>query len=258
MTFWLALYSLWKREVVRFLRQRSRVLGALATPLLFWLFLGSGMGSSFQPPNQSGGHYLEYFFPGTILLVILFTSIFSSLSLIEDRKEGFLLSVLVAPVSRQAIVLGKILGSATLATLQGSLILLLAPLVGYQLSAPRILLLVALILLISLGLSALGFATAWRTESMQGYHAIMNVVLFPMWLLSGAFFPVEGAFGWIRWIMQLNPLTYAQNALLYLLDPTPVGNAAIGFSLTVTVVSGLAAFGWSVLSVRRGRIAGWE
>lgn len=243
--------------MVRFLRQRSRVFGAFATPVLFWIFLGSGLGSSFRPPHSPDtGMYLEYFFPGTILLVVLFTAIFSSLSLIEDRREGFLLSVLVAPVSRQSIVLGKILGSATLATAQGALLMLLCPLLGIQLTISRFLALTAVIFLIALALAALGFATAWRTESLQGYHSIMNVVLFPMWLLSGALFPREGAFAWVRWIMTFNPLTYSQDALVRILRPEHTGSGSLSMSLTLTAIFGLAMFAWSVLSVRKGRIAG--
>lgn len=243
--------------MVRFLRQRSRVFGAFATPVLFWLFLGSGLGSSFRPPHGGDdGLYLDYFFPGTILLVVLFTAIFSSLSLIEDRREGFLLSVLVAPVSRQSIVLGKILGSSTLATAQAALLMLLCPLLGIPLTVNRFLALTAVIFLISLALAALGFATAWRTESMQGYHSVMNVVLFPMWLLSGALFPKEGAFAWVRWVMTFNPLTYSQDALVRILRPEFTADGSLAMSLSLTAAFGAAMFFWSVLSVRKGRIAG--
>src|SRR5262245_36006590 len=118
----LPVLTLWQREVVRFLRQRSRVIGALGSPLVFWLLLGSGFGSSFRPSSgQLNAGYLEYFFPGTVLMILLFTSIFSNISVIEERREGFLLSVLVAPVSRLSLVLGKILGVTTLALLQGGL-----------------------------------------------------------------------------------------------------------------------------------------
>ena len=133
--FFLPLASLCQREIVRFLRQRSRVVGALGTPLIFWFLLGSGFGSSFRPASgalETG--YLEYFFPGTVLMIVLFTSIFSNISVIEERREGFLLSVLVAPASRLSLVLGKILGVTTLAVLQGGLLLLLSPLLGIRIS----------------------------------------------------------------------------------------------------------------------------
>ena len=124
--------SLCQRELVRFLRQRNRIIGALATPIVFWLLIGGGMGRSFSSSNvPGGGSYLQYFFPGTVLMILLFTAIFSTISIIEDRREGFLQSVLVAPVSRQAIVLGKVLGGTILAFGQGLIFLLLAPLVGF-------------------------------------------------------------------------------------------------------------------------------
>src|SRR5579859_490866 len=127
--------SLCQRELVRFLRQRHRIVGALGTPIVFWLLLGLGMGRSFQGIGVPGGeNYLRFFFPGTILMILLFTAIFSTISIIEDRREGFLQSVLVAPVSRMSIVLGKILGGTALAFMQGLIFLALAPLIGLHLS----------------------------------------------------------------------------------------------------------------------------
>src|SRR4051812_433094 len=124
--------SLCHRELIRFIRQPNRVIGALATPLVFWLLIGAGMGRSFKTDGATAGNerYIEYFFPGTILMLILFTAIFSTISIIEDRREGFLQSVLVAPVSRFSIVLGKTLGGTALAAAQGTLFLLLAPFIG--------------------------------------------------------------------------------------------------------------------------------
>ncbi len=262
MTFLLSVGTLWKRELVRFLRQRSRIFGALGTPILFWLFIGSGLGSSFQlPTSNSEMNYLEFFYPGTILLIVLFTSIFSSLSIIEDRKEGFLLSVLVAPVSRYAIVLAKILGSTTLAFAQAFLLILLMPLLGIPLDAWKLFTLSSALLLISFCLSGLGFATAWKTESMQGYHSVMNVLLFPLWLLSGALFPVEGAFSWVRWIMLVNPLTYSLSVLRHLLYGEGPGAASIAplpISLLVTVLFGIGVFYASLRMVQRGRIPGLQ
>src|SRR5271154_5125527 len=123
-------FTLWWREIVRFYRQRSRVVGVIASPLLFWLVIGSGFGTSFRSSGAGGQHYLNYFFPGALIMIVLFTAIFTMMSVIEDRKEGFLLSVLVAPVSRSVIVLGKVIGGATLATLQGLIFLVFAPFVG--------------------------------------------------------------------------------------------------------------------------------
>ncbi len=262
-TFLLSVATLWKRELVRFVRQRSRIFGALGTPLIFWLFLGSGLGDSFQSPFPANEmNYLEFFFPGTILLVVLFTTIFSSFSIIEDRKEGFLLSVLVAPVSRSAIVLGKILGSATLATIQGMLLMLAGPLVGIPLTILSFVSGSAVLFLIALSLSSLGFVTAWKSESTQGFHSIMNMLLIPMWLLSGAIFPAQGAFPWVRWIMQVNPLTYSLIAIrriLYGTDLTAdIGYSTFTGSLLITIAFGLAVFWLSFWTVQRGKVRGLE
>ena len=212
--FILPVASLWWRELVRFYRQRSRVVGALGTPLVFWLLIGSGFGSSFrQPSTEAGMGYLEYFFPGTVMMVLLFSSIFSSISVIEERADGFLLSVLVAPISRLSLVLGKVLGGTTMALLQAALFLLLAPAVKISLSFWQLILLLAVFFLISFALNSLGFVFAWRLDSIQGFHAIMNLLLVPMWVLSGALFPPSGASTWVRWIMRINPLTYGMTAL---------------------------------------------
>src|SRR3954453_10613783 len=161
--------SLAKRELVRFLRQRHRVIGALATPIVFWLLIGGGMGRSFTVQGlPGGGDYLRFFFPGTIVMILLFTAIFSTISVIEDRREGFLQSVLVAPVPRMAIVLGKVLGGTALAFGQGVVFLLLSPLLGI---APPLAGWAAALLImavVSFALTALGFCIAWRMSSTQG------------------------------------------------------------------------------------------
>src|SRR5215813_7493721 len=133
-------FTLWWREIVRFYRQTTRVVGVLASPLVFWLVIGSGFGTSFRSGGGPGQqHYLDYFYPGALIMIVLFTSIFTMMSVIEDRKEGFLLSVLVAPVPRSAIVLGKVLGGTTLATLQGLIFLIFAPFLGIHFTALNLL-----------------------------------------------------------------------------------------------------------------------
>lgn len=218
--FWLAVYSIWLRDLRRFVRQRSRVVGSLATPILFWFVLGSGLGRSFNSGDGTGG-YLEYYFAGTIALIVLFTSIFSTISIIEDRREGFLQGVLASPASRLSIVIGKVLGSTTLAAINAALFLVLAllatalgaPLDGISLAPTSIVLALFMVLVIGIGLSGLGVLIAWSLDSAQGFHAIMNLVLVPMWLLSGAFFPASGAAPWVRALMAVNPLTYGVAAL---------------------------------------------
>jgi ABC-2 type transport system permease protein len=239
--------TLWWREVVRFLRQRNRIVGALGTPLVFWLIIGSGLGSSFRSSTLGGEHYLEYSFPGTLALILLFTSIFSTISIIEDRQAGFLQSVLVAPVSRGAITLGKILGGTTLALLQALLFLLLAPLVGIGLSIVKFLTLAAVLFVVGFALTAVGFLIAWRMDSTQGFHAIMNLLLIPMWLLSGSFFPASGAPAWIRVLIHANPLTYGVGAIRRILymgqGQASMDIPSLGTCLAISIGFGLAAFG---------------
>src|SRR5580765_6701614 len=161
-------FTLWWRECVRFYRQRSRVVGVIASPLVFWLVIGSGFGTSFRSGDAAGQqHYLDYFYPGALIMIVLFTSIFTMMSVIEDRKEGFLLSVLVAPVPRSAIVLGKVLGGTTLAAAQGLLFLVFAPFVGIHFHFIQFLLILLVVFLVSFALTALGFAIAWPMDSSQ-------------------------------------------------------------------------------------------
>lgn len=232
---------------MRFVRQRSRLIGAFAQPVVFWLLLGQGFSASFQPPGTpEGTGYLEYLYPGIITLAILFTAIFATIAVVEDRKSGFLQGVLVAPVSRASIVFGQALGSTTLAMLQGILFLIFAPLLGIPVTIPAGLLVVMVLFLLSFALSSLGLIIAWRMESVQGFHAIMNLLLMPIWFLSGAFFPATGLPTWLVWIMRLNPLTYGMAALrrcLYWGNPAVVGHLPhLGISLAVTALFATAAF----------------
>ena len=214
---WLAARSLCWREIVRFFRQRNRVIGALGQPILFWLLFGTGLSRSFRlsARSEQGQSFLEYYFPGTLVLILLFTAIFATISIIEDPREGFLQSVLVAPVPRWSMVLGKVLGGSLIALMQGVVFLLLAAFFQLTLGVQTAVLLVLLLFLSALALTSLGFVLAWRMESTQGFHAIMNLLLMPMWLLSGAFFPVpplDGTIAWnqfaLHWCMRINPVTY--------------------------------------------------
>ncbi len=210
---WLAILSLSWREILRFVRQRSRLTGALLQPLLFWLLLGGGLKASFRPAGSSDVDYMTYFYPGIIALTLLFTAIFATISVVEDRKAGFLQAVLASPVPRWSIVMGQATGAAALAVAQGALLLALAPLVGVPLSARGAAEAVGVMILMSLAMTGMGLMLAWRMESTQGFHAIMNLVLMPMWLLSGAFFPAQGVPRWLAVVMAVNPMTYGMAAL---------------------------------------------
>lgn len=245
-------FTLWWREIVRFYRQRSRVVGVIASPLLFWLVIGSGFGTSFRAGNAAGQqHYLDYFYPGALIMIVLFTSIFTMMSVIEDRKEGFLLSVMVAPVPRSAIVLGKVLGGTTLSAIQGLIFLAFAPFVGVRMQLESFLLIVVVVFLVSFALTALGFAIAWPMDSTQAFHAIINLFLIPLWLLSGALFPLAGASGWLRLVMRLNPLTYGVEALRGLLYPESPTVLPLPASMSALALFTILMFGLCFFRVNR-------
>ncbi|MGA7511964.1 MAG: ABC transporter permease [Candidatus Sulfotelmatobacter sp.] len=245
-------FTLWWREIVRFYRQKSRVVGVLASPLVFWIVLGSGFGSSFRSgAGQAQEHYMNYFYPGTLILIVLFTSIFAMMSLIEDRQEGFLLSVMVAPVPRSAIVLGKVLGGTTLAAIQGLIFLVFAPFAGVRLNLLMVLSVAVVVFLVSFALTALGFAIAWPMDSTSAFHGIINLFLIPLWLLSGALFPLSGASGWIRVVMYLNPLTYGVEALRDLLYPGMDSKFPLPSSIATLLLFSLVMFGVAFLMANR-------
>jgi ABC-2 type transport system permease protein len=254
---WTPAYTLWLREIVRFYRQKARVVGVIASPLLFWFVLGSGFAHSFRSGGTGSDQYLGYFFPGAVVMIVLFTAIFSMMSLIQDRNEGFLLSVLAAPVSRSAIVLGKVLGGATLAAIQGIVFLIFTPLIGVHPDFQAIAISIAVIIMISFELTALGFAIAWPMDSPQAFHAIVNLILLPLWMLSGALFPASGASGWLHTLMRLNPLTYGVDALRIALFPTQHPEFSLTTNLAVTIAFCALTFAasWAIVNRRTNKPA---
>lgn len=251
-----AVLTLVEREIVRFLRQRSRVFGAVGQPLVFWLLLGGGLSPSFRPPGAPAGtSYLQYFFPGMLALVLLFTAIFATIAVVEDRRAGFLQGVIAAPVGRGVVVLGQALGGSVLAVLHGALFLGTAPLTGIDLSVGRVCATLAAMALVGFGLTNLGLMIAWRMTSTQGFHAVMNVLLLPIWFLSGAFFPLEGVTTPLAWLMRLDPLTYGvallRAALWFgepVVPPPPVGGVA---ACALTAAFALASLAGAVAVARR-------
>ena len=232
---WATVRVLWMRDVVRFFRQPSRVAGALAQPVLFWAVIGSGFSGSFRAGTSSQG-YLSFFYPGVLAMVLLFTAIFATITVVEDRKEGFLQAVLAGPGSRPAVVLGKAIGSTSVALIQAALFLLLAPWAGIRLAAVQVPLLVAVMVLTSFALTGLGITLAWWVRSTAGYHAVMSVLLIPMWVLSGGMFPREGAGKAVSMLMAVNPLRFTVDGLRQALygwraavdaSPTTAGAGAV-------------------------------
>jgi len=235
-SFFLPAATLWQREMIRFWRQKSRVMSVVASPLVFWLLIGYGSND------------LALYYSGTLVLTVMFSAIFSTISIIEDRREGFLLSMLVSPAPRTSLVLGKILGAATLGWIQGLMLLVFAPLAGVSIGLVDVIQVAAAMFLISFALTGLGFAIAWKMDSTAAFHGIMMLLLVPMWMASGALFPMAKAHGWVKAIMWVNPLTYSVSLLNYTLRlpnaaPGPAESLAItaAFGLALLLASGMLA-----------------
>jgi len=222
-------FALWQRELIRLVRERTRWAGAIVQPLLFWFIIGSGMADSFSVPATAEGlepvSALKYFFPGIIVMVVLFSSLFTTISVVDDRQSGFLQGVLVAPGSRLALVAGKVAGVVSLTLLQCTLFIALAPFAGFSLAEVCWPALIAVVVTSCIGLTAGCFCMAWLLDSVQAYHAIMSVLLIPLWFLSGALFPPPQ--NWIRHLMVINPLTHAVDGVRAALSEDGLGVAGV-------------------------------
>lgn len=201
------MYTIWYRDVLRFWHDRMRMVGSLTFPLLFLFVFGGGLSSrlGFLGP---GIDFAKFMFPGIIGMTVLMSSFMAGVSLVWDREFGFLKEVLVAPISRTSVAAGKALGTATVALLQGMVILLFAPLIGVTLSFWTVVALIPLMLLLSISMGSLGILLATRIRSMEAFQAVMQMLMFPMVFLSGVFFPLEGLPGWMNVMVKLNPATY--------------------------------------------------
>jgi ABC-2 type transport system permease protein len=209
-----AVHAIWLRELTRFVSEPARIAGALGQPLIYLIVMGTGFGATFRAAAApSGFSYIVFMFPGILGMTVLFTSLFSAISIIWDREFGFLKEILVAPVARGSIVLGKVVGGATVAAIQGLILLLLAPLAGVHVGPLGVVKIAVVLILVASALTSLGLAIASRMATMEGFQVIMNFLIVPMWLLSGAFFPLRGLPWWMAALVRINPLTYAVDAL---------------------------------------------
>jgi len=202
------LFTIWYRDVLRFLRDRVRIVASLGQPLLFLFVFGSGLAPAISGLGGGALDFKAFLFPGIVAMAVLFTSVFSAVSIVWDREFGFLKEVLVAPVSRVAVALGKVAGGSTVAMFQGAIILLFAPLIGVRLTVGRIVTLLALMLLTAATMTSVGVLIASRMRSMEGFHMMLNFASMPMFFLSGAFFPLRGVPLWMEWLARVDPMTY--------------------------------------------------
>ena len=208
------IYIIWLRDVKKFFRDKPRIIGSLAQPAIFLFILGSGLAISFQVFGGGGGkEYLEFMFPGIIGMTILFTSFFSAMSIIWDREFGFLKEVLVSPLSRTSIVIGKNLGGSTVAMIQGSIILIFSPILKIPITVVSILKLLPIMFLTAMVISSLGITLAARLKTMQGFQVLTNFILMPMFFLSGALFPLVDLPKWMAYLVIINPLSYGIDAM---------------------------------------------
>lgn len=204
------IYIVWWRDVIRFWRDRIRLVSSFAQPLLYLVVFGSGLSASLGG-SFAGGigvGYTQFIFPGVVAMTVLFTAIFGAMSIVWDREFGFMKELLVAPIDRTAIAIGKTLGGATQALLQGAVLLLLAPFVGVSLTPMAVVELIGLMLVLAFGLSAMGVAIAASMRSMQAFQVVMNFLMLPMLFLSGALFPLVGLPAWLAIVTRLDPAAY--------------------------------------------------
>jgi ABC-2 type transport system permease protein len=217
-----AIYIIWYRDVLRFWRDRLRLVASLAQPLLFLVVFGTGLSSALQGTGggfgggagaPAGFTYTQFIFPGIIGMSVLFSAIFGAMSIVWDREFGFLKEVLVAPIDRSAVAIGKALGGATQAMVQGLVLLVLAPVVGVKLTVLSVIELLPLVFVLAFALSSMGVAIASRMRSMQGFQVVMNFLMMPIFFLSGALFPLSGLPDWMAVLTRIDPASYGMDPL---------------------------------------------
>ncbi|RJP31078.1 MAG: ABC transporter [Actinobacteria bacterium] len=236
----IGIYITWLRDVKRFFRDRIRLVGAFGQPLIYLALLGTGMQAAFTSFGSGDTKYVTFMFPGIVCMTVLFTAMFSAISIIWDREFGFLKEMLVAPIPRSSLAIGKVFGGGTTALLQGFILLLFMPLVGIPYNLEKIAMMMVVMFLLAVSLTSFGVAFAARMRSMEAFPIIMNFILLPMFFLSGALFPLQNLPGWMEVLTKINPMTYAVDAMR--------GVALKGISITSTasislpeVPAGLAA-----------------
>ena len=244
-------YTIWYRDLLRFWHDKLRMTGSIIFPLIFLFVFGSGL-STRMGALGPGIDFVQFMFPGIIGMTVLMSSFMAGMSVVWDREFGFLKEVLVAPINRASVAMGKALGSATVALIQGVIIFLFAPLIGVSLSGLTILTLLPLMFLLAVSMGSLGVLLATRIKSMQAFQVIMQMLMFPLMFLSGVFFPVEGLPSWMNVLVKINPATYGIDSIRQVMLETssdyPFGINLFGHTMSLwDNVAVLAVFGVAMI-----------
>ena len=235
-----AIYTIWYRDILRFWREKIRLVGAFGTPLLFLVVFGSGLSRS-MGMLAPGVDFTQFMFPGIVSMVVIMQSLMSGMSVVWDREFGFLKEVLVAPVSRTAVATGKIIGGSTIGTVQGILILVFSPLAGVSLSPIVVLQLIPALFITGCAVSGVGILIATRMRSMEAFQMVMNMLMMPMIFLSGVFFPLGNLPAWMSVLVKLNPVTYAVASIREIMLPGSFSATLFGHTMSVIENIGIVA-----------------
>ena len=244
-----AIYIIWLREIKKFIRDRSRLVSSIAQPLIWLLLFGTGLGAAFGKVGDL--QYIQFMFPGILVMTILFSSMFSAISIIWDRQFGFLKEMLVAPISRTSIAIGKSIGGASRSTIQGLIILIFSPILGIKLTLTKFLMIAPLMFFIAFTISGLGIIIAARMESFEGFNLIINFIIMPMFLLSGAIFPISNLPSWLSVIVNINPLSYGVDIMRCVM--TGVTERGAFLDLTVLMLVSVISTTVSVYLFSKGK-----
>ncbi len=240
-----SILAIWKRDIIGFFRDKASFIGSLAMPFMLLIIFGSGMGGAIEAMmggNAASGplkdfNFIKFMFPGVIAMTVFTTAIISALSVVQDREVGYLREILVSPISRFSVTIGKILGGSTIATIQGLLMLIFVPLMGIKISFPMVIKLALAMFIVAFAISALGLFVSSFVKTSQGFHAVIILFMIPMLFLSGTMFPTNGIPAWMNFLVKINPLTYAvdmfRKILLQADTMNPMLRQVMGLNLTV-------------------------
>ncbi|WP_079710433.1 ABC transporter permease [Paraliobacillus ryukyuensis] len=239
------IYAIWQRDIIKFFRDRARLIGSFAMPFMFLILFGSGMSGAMSSmiggSNAAGPladfDFVEFMFPGIIGMTVFNTAIFSALSVVQDKEFGYMREILVSPMSRTTIAIGKVLGGSTIAVIQGLMMLIFVPFIGVSISFMMVIKLIPVMFLVAFAISSIGLLIASSLKTSQGFQMVVQILIFPMLFLSGALFPLNGMPAWMDFIVKINPLTYSVDMFKkIILQPdqmAPALREAMGLDLSV-------------------------